>query len=104
MYIHLLYVMIKVTDFLIIVLKIAFLLDVSEDVMLSYWYDLTPMGIQIKQLSKDLIETREILGTTRAKLDRLESTLSRHTVSSQESIELEIDSNQDEDEQHVSFN
>ena len=81
-------------------MKLAFLLDVSKEVMLSYWYDLTPMGVQIKklsmerrQLSKELLEIREMFGTTQAKLDRLESTLLKRTVSSQGSIE---------DIQHVS--
>ena len=68
--------------------------------MPSYWYDLTAMGLQIKELynklkekSMELLETRESYHTTQAKLKTLESTMSRHTVSSQGNIELEVDSN-----------
>ena len=83
--------------------KLCFLLDVSNEVRLLYWYDMTPMGLQIKQLLKELLETREILGTTQDKLKTLESSISRRTVSSQSSIEVEVDGYQDKDIQCVSL-
>ena len=68
------------------------------------------MGVQIKELysklnekSIELLETREILGTTQAKLKTLESSMSRCTLSSQSSIEVEVDGYQDKDIQHVSL-
>ena len=68
------------------------------------------MGVQIKELysklnekSIELLETREILGTTQAKLKTLESSMSRRTVSSQSSIEVEVDGYQDKDIQCVSL-
>lgn len=85
------------------------MLDVLNEVRLSYWYDMTPMGLQIKELysklnekSMELLETREILGTTQTKLKTLESSMSRRTVSSQSSIEVEVDY-QDKNIQHVSL-
>ena len=87
------------------------MLDVSNEIMPSYWYDLTAMGLQIKELhdklkekSMKLLETRESLGTTQAKLKTLESTMPRHIMSSQGSIKLEVDGNgyRDENMHHVS--
>ena len=77
--------------------------------MPSYWYDLTAMGLQIKELynklkekSMELLETRESYHTTQAKLKTLESTMSRHTVSSQGNIKVDGDGYKDKNIQHVS--
>ena len=72
-------------------LILMLLLDVTDDVKISSWFDLSPVGIQ---LYSELKAKNENVMTGQTKLDTL---YSKHTVSSQSSIELPIVSYQNKD-------
>lgn len=73
------------------------LLDVTDDVRPSSWFDLSPVGIQLFTELKAKNENENDM-TGQTKLD-----YSKYTVPSQSSIELAIVSYQNKDVLHVSI-